>query len=103
MCSLTLPDCVLLYDDVFLFVLLSQTSVLSSTTQISDAFSAPLREKESFLLGTGLVRCYQRSANLSNNVLVSGFVLGGHRYYIRHLAVTIVTATAAVLVYNSLP
>ena len=41
------------------------TSVLVSATQISDAFQARAGDKESFFLGTNLLRCYEKPADLS--------------------------------------
>jgi len=62
-------------------------SVLVGSTQISDAFSAPLNEKESFLLGNSVMRCYEKgipplsSDNPAAVTRVTDFLMGNRPDY----------------------
>jgi len=58
----------------------NNVSVLIGATQISEAFNAELREKESYFLGNALLRCYTQPANLNDVNRIEAFLdrgLGG--------------------------
>lgn len=52
----------------------ANVSVLVGNTQISDAFNAPLDQKESFLLGSVLVRCYDGPAEMGDQKLLESLL-----------------------------
>lgn len=54
-------------------------SVLIGSTQISDAFNAPLYERESFMLGNSILRCFEKGVFLHDNkdiARVTSFLVG---------------------------